>query len=133
MDEEINFLVEGNVSGLEWRPVNGSSWIRVNQMEEGVIGLPLHEHSILPGNHSLWVRVYSPDGVSAPLYILQEVEEARETDGSEDGINAIYYGFPVVIVIALLGVWLVMNQRKQEDDSELDDDPEIELSEEEVF
>jgi len=125
MDEEIIFFVEGNTSGIEWRPVNGSSWIRVNQFEPDVIGLPLHDHSILPGNHSIWVRTYSDAGVSAPLHILLEVEVAREKEESDDGINVIFYGFPMIVILVLVVVWLVVRSRKKDentDDIETDDD-----------
>ena len=119
MGEEIDFLVEGNISGLEWRPVNGSGWISVNQIEPGMIGLPLHTPSIFPGNHSIWVRAYSQEGVSAPLHILLEVEEAREKDDDDDGIHAIYYGFPVVLILVLVVVWLIMTHRKGNESEEL--------------
>ena len=119
MDREINFLVEGNTSGIEWRPVNGSGWTSVNQIEPGMIGLPLHTPSIFPGNHSIWVRAYSQEGVSAPLHILLEVEEAREKDDDDDGIHAIYYGFPVVLILVLVVVWLIMTHRKGNESEEL--------------
>jgi serine protease AprX len=106
MNEEIMFYVEGNPSGIEWRPVNGSSWIQVNRLEPAVVGIPLHDHSILPGNHSIWVRAYGDDGVSPPLHLLLEIDEARGTGEDDEGINAMYYGFPVILVLVLVAAWL---------------------------
>lgn len=136
MDDEVKFYVEGNTTGIEWRLVNGSSWNQVNQMEEGVIGMPLHDHSILPGKHSIWVRAYSTDGVSPPLHIRLEVWEAQDTE-DDDGINAIYYGFPVVLILVLIVVWLIVRSRKTdtdwEDDEDFHDYPEPEFFQHEEY
>jgi len=116
MNEEIMFFVEGNITGIEWRPWNGSGWNQINQIEPGEIGLPLHVHSILPGNHSIMVRAYSQEGVSAPLHLHLEVDEARDNDNDDDGINAFQYGFPVVLILALVVVWLIIRARKADED-----------------
>ena len=135
MGEDINFLVEGNTTGLEWRPVDGDGWIRVNQLEPGVIALPLHSHSFEPGMHELWVRAYSNDGVTAPLYIMLEIEESSGSDEGDDDINMMLIGFPLIIVVALIVAWMVIRSRKKKESEEIDewgDEPEEEHSDDSI-
>ena len=121
MGEELTFLVEGNSLGLEWRSVDADSWYRVNQLRPGSIDIPLMEQYITPGNHSIWVRAYGDDGISAPLYLLVEIAPARARDDSDDGNEALYIGFSIILIVVLMAAFMIL-RRKRLNEPEGDDD-----------
>jgi len=96
-EEDLVFFVEGDAEYLEWRPVNGSGWQVANQEDSSVMMLPVHDHWFTLGNHSIWVRVAGPNGVSSPLHILLRVEEPLPEDGDEGGFLALD-GLSILVV-----------------------------------
>ena len=113
LGEELTFLVEGNTRGLEWRHADGKNWYRVNQLVPGSIGLPLLKNTIQPGNHSVWVRAFGDDGVSAPLYLMLEIETAR-MKSDDDDLDVMVMGFSVMLVVILMAAVIILSRKKRE-------------------
>lgn len=55
MEEEIMFIVEGNGTGLGWKPVNGTDWVRVGQTGTARMSLRFHGHGRQSGSENQWV------------------------------------------------------------------------------
>ena len=109
-DDDIIFFVGGNATSLEWRPVNGSGWQMANQDDSSIMMLAVHDHGFTTGNHSIWVRVQGPGGVSAPLHLLLHVEEAQPKDDDEGGFLALD-GLSILVVA--VGVAFGLRRRRE--------------------
>ena len=99
-DGALHFLKggPGNASAIEWRNVLlYDSWHTLAAYD-GDFSIPLGNSGLEPGNHTLWVRLAGPQGISAPVGITIHLAEPLPTAGSEAGL-------PLLLIVgALLGI-----------------------------
>ncbi len=114
MNEELTFFVEGEgADHLEWRPVGGDNWQEAFQEDKNAMVIPIHDHWLDVGNHSIWVRVKGSNGVSAPLHLLLEVEEAKPDSGGDDELSL---DVSFLLVALVLGVALRNGFKRKEEE-----------------
>ncbi len=87
-DGELHFLKggPGNATVIEWRNVLlYDSWHTL-LARDGHFYVPLDNSGLEPGNHTLWVRLAGPEGVSAPVGITIHLAEPLPDSGAEAGL-----------------------------------------------
>ena len=79
-NEELYFDVEGNVSHIEWRNILIENiWHSVESLSE----IDVMETQLGTGNHTIWVRAVSSEGISAPVTVPLNIDDAKSSS-SED-------------------------------------------------
>ena len=92
----MEFVTEGNLSHIEWRNVLIEDiWHTVDSIEE----IDVMQTQLGTGNHTIWVRAVSSEGISAPLTVPLNIGEAQASK-SEDtpGFSLIFVVFSLVLV-----------------------------------
>ena len=95
-NQNLEFVTEGNISHIEWRNVLIEDiWHTVDSIDE----IEVMETQLGSGNHTIWVRAVSSEGISAPLTVPLNVGEAQASK-SEDtpGFSLIFVVFSLVLV-----------------------------------
>ncbi len=83
-DGELHFLKggPGNATAIEWRNVLlYDSWHTL-LTRDGHFYVPLENSGLEPGNHTLWVRLTGPEGISAPVGITIHLAEPLPDSGA---------------------------------------------------
>ncbi|OIR10153.1 MAG: hypothetical protein BEU05_02075 [Marine Group III euryarchaeote CG-Bathy2] len=83
-DGELHFLKggPGNATAIEWRNVLlYDSWHTL-LARDGHFYVPLENSGLEPGNHTLWVRLAGPEGISAPVGITIHLAEPLPDSGA---------------------------------------------------
>ena len=79
-NEELYFDVEGNASHIEWRNILIEDiWHSVDSLSE----IDVMETQLGTGNHTIWVRAVSSEGISAPVTVPLNIDDAK-LSSSED-------------------------------------------------
>ena len=95
-NEKLNFDVEGNISHIEWRDIMIEDvWHTV----DSISAIDVMETQLGTGNHTIWVRAISSEGISAPLTIALNIGEALPSK-SEDtpGFSFAFVVFSLLLV-----------------------------------
>ena len=72
-NQNLEFVTEGNVSNIEWRNILIEDiWHSIDSIEK----LDVMQTQLGPGNHTIWVRAVSSDGISAPVTVPLNIGEA---------------------------------------------------------
>ncbi|MEE3192343.1 MAG: hypothetical protein VX267_02520, partial [Candidatus Thermoplasmatota archaeon] len=96
----------GNASAIEWRNVLlYDSWHTLAAYD-GDFSIPLENSGLEPGNHTLWVRLAGPQGISAPVGITIHLAEPLPTAGSEAGLPLLMVVSALLGILATAGVFL---------------------------
>ncbi|MBE27757.1 MAG: hypothetical protein CMB06_01405 [Euryarchaeota archaeon] len=94
-NEKLNFDVEGNVSHIEWRDILIEDvWHAV----DSISAIDVMETQLGTGNHTIWVRAVSSVGISAPVTVPLNIDEAKPP--SEEEASSLNFSF--VVFISLL-------------------------------
>ena len=79
-NQNLEFVTEGNISNIEWRDVLIEDiWHTVDSIDK----IDVMQTQLGKGNHTIWVRAISSEGISAPLTIALNIGEALPSK-SED-------------------------------------------------
>ena len=94
-NEKLYFDVEGNASHIEWRNILIEDiWHSVDSISEiDVMGTQLGT-----GNHTIWVRAVSSEGISAPVTVPLNIDDAKSSP-SEDSTSI---PFSLVLSVSLM-------------------------------
>jgi len=94
-NEKLYFDVEGNASHIEWRNILIEDiWHSVDSISEiDVMGTQLGT-----GNHTIWVRAVSSEGISAPVTVPLNIADAKSSP-SEDSTSI---PFSLVLSVSLM-------------------------------
>ena len=95
-NQNLEFVTEGNLSHIEWRNVLIEDiWHTVDSIDE----IDVMQTQLGTGNHTIWVRAVSSEGISAPLTVPLNIGEAQASK-SEDtpGFSLIFVVFSLVLV-----------------------------------
>ena len=96
----------GNASAIEWRNVLlYDSWHTLAAYDDD-FSIPLENSGLEPGNHTLWVRLAGPQGISAPVGITIHLTEPLPTAGSEAGLPLLMVVSALLGILATAGVFL---------------------------
>jgi hypothetical protein len=94
-NEKLFFDTAGNISHMEWRDVLiEDTWHSIESTTE----LDVMETQLGTGNHTIWVRAVSSEGISAPLTIPLNIDDPIESK-KEDSPSI---PFSFVVFISLL-------------------------------
>ena len=75
-NENLYFDVEGNASNLEWRNILIEDiWHSIDSISE----LDVMETQLGTGNHTIWVRAISSEGISYPVTIPLNIDDAKSS------------------------------------------------------
>ncbi len=75
-NEKLFFDTAGNISHMEWRDVLiEDTWHSIESTTE----LDVMETQLGTGNHTIWVRAVSSEGISAPLTIPLNIDDSIES------------------------------------------------------
>jgi subtilisin family serine protease len=104
-NEKLYFDVEGNASRIEWRNILIEDiWHSVESLSE----IDVMETKLGTGNHTIWVRAVSSDGISAPITIPLNVGEPISK--KEEDSPSFSFGF---VIIASSMVALFRSNKRQ--------------------
>tara|TARA_B100000902_G_scaffold389553_1_gene436905 strand:- start:1862 stop:3688 length:1827 start_codon:yes stop_codon:yes gene_type:complete len=95
-NQNLEFVTGGNLSHIEWRNVLIEDiWHTVDSIEE----IDVMQTQLGTGNHTIWVRAVSSEGISAPLTVPLNIGEAQASK-SEDtpGFSLIFVVFSLLLV-----------------------------------
>ena len=95
-NQNLEFVTEGNLSHIEWRNVLIEDiWHTVDSIDK----IDVMQTQLGSGNHTIWVRAVSSEGISAPLTVPLNIGEAQASK-SEDtpGFSLIFVVFSLVLV-----------------------------------
>jgi len=95
-NQNLEFVTGGNLSHIEWRNVLIEDiWHTVDSIEE----IDVMQTQLGTGNHTIWVRAVSSEGISAPLTVPLNIGEALASK-SEDtpGFSLIFVVFSLLLV-----------------------------------
>ena len=95
-NQNLEFITGGNVSSLEWRNVLiDDTWHDVDSIDK----IDVMQTQLGLGNHTIWVRAVSSDGISAPLTIALNIGDALPSK-SEDtpGFSFAFVVFSLLLV-----------------------------------
>ncbi len=97
----------GNATAIEWRNVLiYDSWHTLS-VNNGVFNIPLANSGLQPGNHTLWVRLAGPEGVSAPIGITIHLAEPLPDGELDDGLLLLLLaGGLLMVTLSGAGVFL---------------------------
>ena len=107
-DGALHFLKggPGNASAIEWRNVLlYDSWHTLAAYD-GDFSIPLENSGLEPGNHTLWVRLAGPQGISAPVGITIHLAEPLPAVGAEAGLPLLLLAGALLGILAAVGVLL---------------------------
>ena len=104
-NEKLYFDVEGNASRIEWRNILIEDiWHSVESLSE----IDVMETKLGTGNHTIWVRAVSSDGISAPITIPLNVGDPISK--KEEDSPSFSFGF---VIIASSMVALFRSNKRQ--------------------
>ena len=95
-NQNLEFVTEGNISNIEWRDVLIEDiWHTVDSIDK----IDVMQTQLGKGNHTIWVRAISSEGISAPLTIALNIGEALPSQ-SEDtpGFSFAFVVFSLLLV-----------------------------------
>ena len=95
-NQNLEFVTEGNISYIEWRNVLIEDiWHTIDSIDE----IEVMETQLGTGNHTIWVRAVSSEGISAPLTVPLNIGDALASK-SEDtpGFSLVFVVFSLVLV-----------------------------------
>ena len=95
-NQNLEFVTEGNISNIEWRDVLIEDiWHTVDSIDK----IDVMQTQLGKGNHTIWVRAISSEGISAPLTIALNIGEALPSK-SEDtpGFSFAFVVFSLLLV-----------------------------------
>jgi len=102
-NQNLEFVTEGNISYIEWRNVLIEDiWHTVDSIDE----IEVMETQLGTGNHTIWVRAVSSEGISAPLTVPLNIGDPLPSK-SEDSPS-----FSFMFVISSLILVTVMRTRR---------------------
>ena len=107
-DGALHFLKggPGNASAIEWRNVLlYDSWHTLAAYD-GDFSIPLENSGLEPGNHTLWVRLAGPEGVSAPVGITIHLADALPSADAEKGLPLLLLAGGLLAILTTAGVFL---------------------------
>jgi len=89
-NEKLNFDVEGNISHIEWRDIMIEDvWHTV----DSISAIDVMETQLGTGNHTIWVRAVSSVGISAPVTVPLNIDDAKPP--SEEEAPSLNFSFVV--------------------------------------
>ena len=98
-NENIYFDVEGNASNLEWRNILIEDvWHTISSISE----IDVMETQLGTGNHTIWVRAVSSEGISYPVTVPLNIGDAKSP--KEEEAPSITFSF-VVFTSLLVAVF----------------------------
>ena len=98
-NEKLFFDVEGNASHLEWRNILIEDvWHTIDSISE----IDVMETQLGTGNHTIWVRAVSSEGISYPVTVPLNIDDAKTS--SEEDSPSIPFSF-VVFTSLLVAVF----------------------------
>ena len=104
-NEELYFDVEGNASHIEWRNILIEDiWHSVDSLSE----IDVMETQLGTGNHTLWVRAVSSEGISYPVTVPLNIDDAK-LSSSEDSPSI---PFSFVVFTSLMAALFRSNKRQ---------------------
>ena len=104
-NEKLYFDVEGNVSHIEWRNILIEDiWHSVESISE----IDVMETQLGTGNHTIWVRAVSSEGISYPVTVPLNIDDAKSSS-SEDS-PSIPFSF---VVFTSLMIALFRSNKRQ--------------------
>ena len=75
-NENLHFDVEGNASNLEWRNILIEDvWHSIDSISE----IDVMETQLGTGNHTIWVRAISSEGISYPVTVPLNIDDAKSS------------------------------------------------------
>ena len=79
-NEKLYFDVEGNASNLEWRNILIEDvWHSIDSISE----IDVMETQLGTGNHTIWVRAVSSEGISYPVTVALNIDDAKPSKEAE--------------------------------------------------
>jgi len=95
-NQNLEFVTEGNVSHIEWRNVLIEDiWHTVDSIDE----IEVMETQLGPGNHTIWVRAVSSEGISAPLTVPLNIGDSIQSPGEvTPGFSLVFVVFSLLLV-----------------------------------
>jgi len=103
-NEKLYFDVEGNVSHIEWRNILIEDiWHSVDSLTE----IDVMETQLGTGNHTIWVRAVSSEGISYPVTVPLNIDDAK-LSSSEDSPSI---PFSFVVFTSLMAALFRSNKR----------------------
>ena len=104
-NEKLYFDVEGNVSHIEWRNILIEDiWHSVDSLTE----IDVMETQLGTGNHTIWVRAVSSEGISYPVTVPLNIDDAK-LSSSEDSPSI---PFSFVVFTSLMAALFRSNKRQ---------------------
>ena len=104
-NEELYFDVEGNASHIEWRNILIEDiWHSVASLSK----IDVMETQLGTGNHTLWVRAVSSEGISYPVTVPLNIDDAKSSS-SEDSPSI---PFSFVVFTSLMAALFRSNKRQ---------------------
>jgi len=104
-NENLYFDVEGNASYIEWRNILIEDiWHSIDSKTPGTLlsDIDVKETQLGPGNHTIWVRAVSSEGISYPVTVALNIGDPIEK-GTEDS-SALSFTF-VVFTSLLIAIF----------------------------
>ena len=95
-NQNLEFVTGGNISNIEWRDVLIEDiWHTVDSIDE----IDIMQTQLGPGNHTIWVRAVSSEGISAPLTVPLNIGDAIASK-SEDtpGFSFMFVAISLILV-----------------------------------
>jgi len=95
-NQNLEFATEGNLSHIEWRNVLIEDiWHTVDSIDK----IDVMQTQLGSGNHTIWVRAVSSEGISAPLTVPLNIGEAQAFKNEDTpGFSLIFVVFSLVLV-----------------------------------
>ena len=104
-NEELYFDVEGNASHIEWRNILIEDiWHSVDSLSK----IDVMETQLGTGNHTIWVRAVSSEGISYPVTVPLNIDDAK-LSSSEDSPSI---PFSFVVFTSLMAALFRSNKRQ---------------------
>ncbi len=79
-NEKLYFDVEGNASHIQWRNILIEDiWHSVDSISE----IDIMQTQLGPGNHTIWVRAESSEGISYPVTVPLNIDDAKASSAED--------------------------------------------------
>ena len=89
-NEKLYFDVEGNASHIEWRNILIEDiWHSVDSISE----IDVMQTQLGTGNHTIWVRAESSEGISYPVTVALNIDDAKPS--KEEEVPSLPFSFVV--------------------------------------
>ena len=104
-NENLYFDVEGNASNLEWRNILIEDiWHSIDSISE----IDVMETQLGTGNHTIWVRAISSEGISYPVTVPLNIDDAKSSS-IEDSPSipfsfVVFTSFLVALFLSLIHI-----------------------------